>query len=156
MARKIYARLLICGPGGAKRKPIRETRWAEKRSLVRLATIRVWCPFLNFFRNYYEAFRGSSPVAITPRESLPPIPGPGSLAGGRRVLAVIDPPGLPSVGLCVCGGSLMVAGVPYTMEMSQIIHSTHHTHERRPSITASPDSFPLIIHQDKGGINAIH
>ena len=36
--------------------------------------------FLNFFSNYYEAFRGSPPVTITPRGPLPQILGPGSFA----------------------------------------------------------------------------
>jgi hypothetical protein len=36
----------------------------------------------------------------------------------------------------------MVAGVPYTMEMSQFSDSYQPTHEGSPSNTASPDSFP--------------
>ena len=98
--------------------------------------------FRNFFRKEYEAFRGSPPVTITPRGPLPQILGPGSFAAGRSAPGCDRSARPPSVCLCVCGGLLMVADVPSPMEMSQIIHSTHHTHERRPSITASPDSFP--------------
>ena len=138
--------------GGCETEADPRNSLSRKNELVLPANVPGLVSFLNFFSNYYEAFRGSPPVTITPRGSLPQILRPGSFEAGRSAPGCDRSDRPPSVCLCVCGGLLMVAGVSSPMKMSQFSDSTHHTHERRPSITASPDSFPPHNTPRQGGI----